>query len=331
MMKQNKTNFSCSVAIAAYKGEKYLKEQLESLFAQTRLPDEIVICDDSPDDAIKKIVETLAASSPCKIHYHHNHTQCGLNGNFSKAVSLCRGNIIFFCDQDDVWLSKKIELMLEVLYKNPEIGAVFCDSTVVDENLKSLGYSLWDMCGFILSRQKKLMNGKALDIFLKRAIATGHNIAFRAEYKKILLPFISPLAYDISVCILLACVTKWGMLDEELTLYRIHDNNLSNTSQHSIAQQLELSRASIKNNKFKTNVDFFKAILDRLEQSDYDISLETSNKLRQKIKHFLKRANLSSNIFYRMPLIINETFNGNYFSYANGWKSILVDIFLRKK
>lgn len=330
MTVQNKDTCFCSVAIAAYRGEKYLEEQLASLFAQTRSPDEIVICDDSPDDATEKIVKGVADSSPCDILYYHNEVQYGVTGNFSKAVSLCNGDIIFLCDQDDVWLPKKIELMLDVLDNTPQIGAVFCDSTVVDVNLELLGYSLWDMCGFKSSRQKKLMDGKALEVFLKRTSATGHDIAFRGEYKKLLLPFISHFTYDISICVLLACVTDWGMLNKELSLYRIHGNNVTDPGKHTIAKQLELSQTSIKNNKFKNDGDFFQAVLERLEQSDYSISLEKCNKLKRRIKHSFKRANLSSNIFYRSPVIINEALNRNYFSYANGLKSILVDIFLRK-
>jgi len=125
MIAENKTDLSCSVAIAAYKGEKYISEQLESLFTQSRLPDEIVICDDSPDKATEELVKNLMNSSPCKIYYHHNDSTLGVNDNFSKAISLCSGDIIFLCDQDDFWLPEKIKHMLDVLYNNSSFAVRF--------------------------------------------------------------------------------------------------------------------------------------------------------------------------------------------------------------
>ena len=84
-----------SVAMTSYNGEKYIEEQIESILNQTVKIDEIIIVDDGSIDGtidlIKKYDVTLV----------QNEKNIGYKENFKKAMSLCHGDIIFLCDQDD--------------------------------------------------------------------------------------------------------------------------------------------------------------------------------------------------------------------------------------
>ena len=85
-----------SIALAAYRGEKFIAEQIESLVRQTTPPDEIIICDDSPDMKTFEQIEKFI--NACKsIKYIHNNEQLGVCRNFEKAINNCSGEYIFFC------------------------------------------------------------------------------------------------------------------------------------------------------------------------------------------------------------------------------------------
>ena len=92
-----------SIALATYNGAVYLKEQLESIAAQTRTPDELVISDDQSTDDTLRVIEEFAATAGFPVRLSVNEANLGIAKNFEKAISLCRGDLIFLSDQDDVW------------------------------------------------------------------------------------------------------------------------------------------------------------------------------------------------------------------------------------
>jgi glycosyltransferase involved in cell wall biosynthesis len=98
-----------SVALAAYNGARYLQEQLDSLAAQRRLPDELVVVDDASSDGTVGILERFRATAPFEVKVHRNTANLGYSANFEVAISRCTGDIIFMSDQDDVWFPEKIE------------------------------------------------------------------------------------------------------------------------------------------------------------------------------------------------------------------------------
>jgi glycosyltransferase involved in cell wall biosynthesis len=101
---------SISVAMATYNGEKFILEQLNSLAAQTVLPNELVVTDDGSTDSTHEIVEAFAKTAPFKVKIHRNAERLGFANNFLQCASLCAGELVAFCDQDDIWLDRKLEL-----------------------------------------------------------------------------------------------------------------------------------------------------------------------------------------------------------------------------
>ena len=103
-----------SVVLAAYRGEKYIADQLRSLFVQTYSPDEILIGDDSPDDATETVVREMLHRAPphCRVDYCRNREQLGVDRNFEALTRKASGDLIFICDQDDIWSKRKIERMV---------------------------------------------------------------------------------------------------------------------------------------------------------------------------------------------------------------------------
>jgi glycosyltransferase involved in cell wall biosynthesis len=107
-----------SIVMATYNGEKYLSEQLDSFCKQSVLPDELVVSDDNSKDATKEIILNFAKTAPFKVLFVENNHNSGVVKNFENALKHAKGDIIFFSDQDDYWLSNKIEKYMSVFEEN---------------------------------------------------------------------------------------------------------------------------------------------------------------------------------------------------------------------
>ena len=125
-----------SIALCTYNGSKFLREQLQSLANQTLQPFEVVITDDCSTDDTISIIEEF--SNQLNIRIFINDSSLKVAKNFEKAVSLCLGDIILMCDQDDIWHSDKLVKISQFFKENPAQLAVFSDADLVDEQGNTL-------------------------------------------------------------------------------------------------------------------------------------------------------------------------------------------------
>ncbi|WP_297567549.1 glycosyltransferase family 2 protein [uncultured Faecalibaculum sp.] len=122
-----------SVAMAVYNGEKYLKDQLDSILNQTTPVDEIVIVDDKSTDATTDIIREYQLKNP-QIRLFLNDKNIGYRENFRKAVSLCHGELTFLCDQDDRWDPKKVEIMSRIMENDKAIKVLASSFQFMDSS-----------------------------------------------------------------------------------------------------------------------------------------------------------------------------------------------------
>ncbi|MCE2121790.1 glycosyltransferase [Streptococcus thermophilus] len=113
-----------SVIIATYNGSKFIEEQFDSILAQSVQPDEVVITDDGSKDNTREVVQRYIDEHDLnkKWHLHVNEKNKGYARNFLDGAMLTTGDIVFFCDQDDIWISDRVKKMSEVMEKNPKIN-----------------------------------------------------------------------------------------------------------------------------------------------------------------------------------------------------------------
>lgn len=124
-----------SIAMTTYNGSKYILEQLLSIDRQTVYPDEIIIHDDcSTDDTatvITDFINALPSSKQERWSFMVNPQNKGWRQNYYDVIKETTGDVIFFCDQDDIWLAEKIEVMTHIM-EDKNAGVVFGNSVFVD-------------------------------------------------------------------------------------------------------------------------------------------------------------------------------------------------------
>jgi hypothetical protein len=128
-----------SIAMGTYNGGRYLREQLDSLAAQTLLPHELHIGDDGSTDDTHAIVQEFGRSSTFPVHLHVNARNLGFGENFIQTALRCSGDWIAFCDQDDVWLPEKLQTCAREIAAGPaDLGLIAHNATVTDDKLNPL-------------------------------------------------------------------------------------------------------------------------------------------------------------------------------------------------
>jgi glycosyltransferase involved in cell wall biosynthesis len=133
-----------SIAMATYNGARFIREQLDSLAAQTYLPSELVVTDDGSSDKTLDILADFSLMAPFPVHVYCNSPRLYYKANFMKCASLCSGDLIAFCDQDDVWDQDKLATLVQHL-KKAEVDLVFHDFRLVDTDGKPIVNNLSDL------------------------------------------------------------------------------------------------------------------------------------------------------------------------------------------
>jgi len=227
-----------SVAMCTYNGARFLCEQLESIAAQTRLPDEMVICDDVSADESAEIVRNFAKNACFPVRVEVNERNLGSIKNFEKAIGLCQGEIIALADQDDVWKDHKLSKLCTALQENPRAGYAFSNAQLIDERGSLLALNLWDSVRFHGTLQNGFFETGQVVSLLKRAAATGATMAFRANLKDILLPISPFFVHDYWISLLASCVGWYGVpVPEPLIEYRQHERQQIGVRHLGMAEQ----------------------------------------------------------------------------------------------
>ena len=128
-----------SVCLATYNGEKYIKEQLDSILPQLSANDEIIISDDNSTDDTINIIRSLNDE---RIKIYVNKTK-GIVKNFENALNNASGDIIFLSDQDDVWKNDKVKKILSAFSSDNSLTLVFSNAEIIDENGISKNYNFF--------------------------------------------------------------------------------------------------------------------------------------------------------------------------------------------
>ncbi len=215
-----------SVALATCNGEQFLPEQLDSLARQTCRPAECVVGDDSSTDRTVDLLERFARSAPFPVHITRNATRLGVADNFLATAARCEGDLIAFCDQDDVWLPQKLERCVAAFLQR-SATLVTHRVRVVDAGLRSLGRVEPDpLTGRTLAHAR---GGPWLRI-PGAATVFAAGLIRRFPWRRRPPDFDVPgemMLHDEWVALLAQALGGCVFLNQTLGLYRQHDGNVA--------------------------------------------------------------------------------------------------------
>lgn len=218
-----------SVALAAYKGEKYIYEQIKSILPQLAEHDEIIVSDDRPGGITEKIVRKMMEKDK-RIHYVEGNGK-GVVANFINAIRHCHGDKIFLCDQDDVWLPDKVRLVMKEFYNGADL--VLHNAYVTDKKLNITNSSFFELRG---SRKGVIRN-------IVKNSYMGCCMAFDRKMLKHIMPIPkSAPMHDQWIGLVCEVYGKVTFIDQPLIYHRMHGNNVTGTSKTSFSQKMEWRR-----------------------------------------------------------------------------------------
>ncbi len=215
-----------SVCMATYNGERFIKEQIDSILPQLGAGDELIISDDGSTDKTLEIIVSYK-DERIKVFHHKKNSEYAkikhsrnfyyATDNFENALKQAKGDYIFLSDQDDVWVADKAEKMISALKEN-NADCVMCNNQIIDVLGKPLNFFLGEKLPF---RDSVFTN-------LKRTPFLGCCMAFSKKSMEYILPFPEKLiCHDLWMGCLCSYKHKMIYLSEPLHKYRYHENSVS--------------------------------------------------------------------------------------------------------
>ncbi len=330
-----------SVAIASFNGARFSLEQLESIAAQTMPPCEIVICDDGSSDGTIELIEKFASGAAFPVRLFRNERNLGYPDNFLKAASLCRGEWIAFCDQDDFWAPIKIERVLETIekYDDDKLLLVGHSSLVADEQLQPTGRRTPDF-----KKDRMVRRGGHFGLYSVEGFSMVCRADLLAGVDADLRPKITPsnplpMAHDQWISTLANAAGDLAYISEPLVIWRRHGKSVSAISleeevtQNSMQHQLGIGAASYRALALGT-ANFaisLEAISTKKVGFMKDNFLQSASKFRKMSQIYSARGKLYESCGFggRLASFLSMIAMNAYFGdpyYKIGWRSFAKDL-----
>lgn len=204
-----------SIALCTHNGEHWLREQLDSVLAQDDVTIEVVALEDRSSDGSLALLLEYAARDP-RVRVFENDRNLGPARSFERALSLCRGEFLAPCDQDDIWEPQKLSRLLET------IGAAdlaYCDSRYIDEHGAFSGDGVSD--------HLQMMSGREPLQFLFANSVSGHAALLRREVFERARPFPTGVFHDWWLALCAAAGEGVVYLAAPLVRFRRHGSAFS--------------------------------------------------------------------------------------------------------
>ncbi len=318
-----------SVVLCTYNGAAYLQPQLDSLLAQTCLPDEVVVADDCSTDCSPEILQAFAVEAGklgIDVRLIRHPCNLGYVENFSTTLRLATGDVLFLCDQDDVWRADKLGLMAARFVNDPTLLLLHSDGRLVDAGGEPLGCSLFDALQLTPDEKQAIHHDGAFEVVLRRSFVTGATVAMRRDLVELALPVAQGWIHDEWITAIAAAAGQIDFIEEPLIDYRQHDGNQIGMRKRTLAMKwrdLVVPRGQLLGAEAKR--------LGQLEvfllQATFNTGREAAAKISHKRIHFEQRVLIGRLPRHQRLLpILHEARMDNYRCYGTGARSMLRDL-----
>ena len=212
-----------TVLLAVYNGEKYLKEQIESILNQSIKNIKIIIRDDGSTDNSAEIISSYCNQYPEKIYSIVGAPSGGAKKNFAELLKSCDSDYIMFCDQDDVWLPQKIEKTLNAMQQAEQGGA---KPILVHTDLKVVNQKLCEIAPSFFEFQKLIQKDVTLPKLLVQNYVTGCTMMINRALKEKCGQIPDDcIMHDWWLALVAILFGELVCVSEPTMLYRQHEDN----------------------------------------------------------------------------------------------------------
>ena len=318
-----------SVALCTFNGEPFLLDQLNSIEQQSRPPDELVVCDDRSEDGTAAVVDRFARRAGFKISFSVNANRLGVTENFGRALSLCNGEVIVPCDQDDLWEPDKLAVLESCFRDNPELLLAFSDLAILKPGGELADRTQWQRLQFGRSRRADVNGGRAFELLLRFNVITGAAMAFRSSLRERVLPIPDGFVHDEWIGLVAAATGRMLCIDRPLVRYRQHDRQIIGPAATHMLAQYRHARANMGRPYFARMVERTRRLHERLSlHRDALVDPRSLSMVAEKLSHAQTRLRMRDEALIRWPLAIGEAVRGRYGRFGYGLKSFLQDLVL---
>ena len=300
-----------SVVMATYNGETYIQKQLQSIYEQTRKPDEVVICDDCSRDKTAFLIQEFIENHRLKNwRLLINAENKGWQSNFLEALRQACGEYIFFSDQDDIWYQDKIEIMVKIMDEHPEIQCLAGKMVTIDgrgqvfEGRNIFFFFFWTG---ILSEHHFSVSFNTISL-LGCCMCINRNLA-----DIVLRMNINDYGHDAQCSRLGVLLDGAYTLDKAVICYRLHSGNTSG-----VTSDINFGSSNLKKriNDIEKNIVWLERLLDVSFEEDL-IGKERADIIQDTIQFQQKRCKFltSRNLIYFLQLFKYKRYYSGFSMY----------------
>jgi hypothetical protein len=325
-------SLSLSVVLCTCNGVRFLEAQWDSLLAQSRLPDEIIVRDDASTDGTWVLLGTLSARAETRgvrVRLARNERNFGYVANFEAALRDATGDVLFLCDQDDVWHPEKLATLAAAFEARAGLLLLCTDARRVDEDGLGLVHSLFEVLKVSRTELRRIHAGQGFDVLLRRSLATGATVALRRALLADALPLPAGWVHDEWLAIVAAALAGFDCIERPLIDYRQHGRNQLGMPERSLAVRWsELWRPPPE--PLGALVGRYRVLREHLSALDRRVSTAELGNIDGKLDHLRARARLAEGpVWRRAPAVLEQAVRGRYRRYAAGWRSAVRDLLRR--
>ena len=270
-----------SIAMATYNGEKFIRQQLDSILLQSFADFELIICDDCSYDVTVEIIKQYQQKDS-RINLYQNEKNLGFKKNFEKIISLCKGDYIALCDQDDIWTKDHLEILLKEI---KSFDCVSANALLIDEKGESIGITMRDFIPIhLIPKDRNLLFRHEV----YGNIVQGAASMFSRDLLMKALPIPDSVKYHDWWFALIACEYKGCKYIDKIVLnYRRHESNATQCPAFGIKEAIKLlfGKSDVVNRRISySETDAALAALLNLQLHEKHIKIATT---AQKFYHSL--------------------------------------------
>jgi glycosyltransferase involved in cell wall biosynthesis len=306
-----------SVVLCCFNGRVHIGDQVDSVLAQTRMPDEIILADDGSEDgtlevAVERISHASAPRRPRLTVLDHER-RLGVTANFSRAIEAASADVVFLADQDDVWRADKIATQLADLRRKPGSMLSVSNARLIGASGRDRHTDLFRAIR-VSARDIEYITGESpATWFVRRSVFPGMTFALRRQVVDCALPIPPLWPHDYWLSLIAASLGSITVSAEHLVDYRQHESNVVGLVPHTTAYRIGRVRSERTAELYATRFSTLRDRLSAIPHADVGALAAVEGKSRFEAR----RAALHPNRFRRSLQISAMSMAGSYSRYAS--------------